>query len=81
MAIKFDRVKPGMVLLDVHSYKVGNTTMRRLGCWEVLIVSVDCEKRTAQASWNGNPPTTYFRRAIERLYVNPPKAYRDQEGK
>ncbi len=39
--MKFEKIKPGMVLLDIHSYRMGNTTMRQLGLWEVMVVSVD----------------------------------------
>jgi len=53
MAIKFEKIKPGMELLDVHSVRMGSTTMRELGCWDVRIVSVDAEKRTAMVIWNG----------------------------
>jgi hypothetical protein len=40
VAIKFDKVKAGMTLLDVHRHKMGNTTMSEWGLWEVLIVEV-----------------------------------------
>lgn len=79
MAIKFDKIEPGMILLDVHREKMGNTTMSEWGWWEVRIISVDRDKRTAQVSWNHNQPQTYRQRQLERLYVNKPKALRDQE--
>lgn len=31
MTIKFEKITPGMELLDIHSYRMGNTTMTRLG--------------------------------------------------
>lgn len=78
-AIKFEKIEPGMRLLDVHRQKMGNTTMSQLGCWEVFIVSVDKDKRSAMVRWNGNPEERWFARQLQKLYVTPPKAYRDQE--
>lgn len=78
MAIKFDKVKPGMTLLDIHSERAGNTTMRRLGCWKVEIVDVDAEGATVR--WNSNPPRWWHRRQIERLYTKPTKRYLAQKG-
>lgn len=72
-------IEPGMVLLDVHSERAGNTTMRRLGCWKVHVLSVDKKMRTAMVSWNGNSPKLYRARDLERLYTKEPKAYRDQQ--
>lgn len=79
MAIKFEKIEPGMVLLDIHREKMGNTTMSELGCWKVKVFSVDKENQTAVVSWNDNAKQTYHRRQLERLYVNLPKAYRRQE--
>jgi hypothetical protein len=81
MAIKFSKVEPGMVLLDIHSYRMGNTTMRKLGKWDVRIISVDTAASTALVSWNGNRPATWQRRQIERLHTKETKAYRDQEAR
>lgn len=62
-----DRINPGDVLYDVHREKMGNTTMSRTGCWEVRVISVDREKRTALCSWNSNRPTTYTEYRLKRL--------------
>ena len=78
--IKFTKIEPGMVLLDIHSEPMGNTTMKRMGCWKVRIVSVDKDKRTAMASWNGNPPRLYTRRQLERLYAKAPPSYVKRYG-
>ena len=82
MAIKFDKIEPGMVLLDIHRERMGNTTMRQWGCWKVYIVSVDRERQTAQVHWNGtfNPLETWSKRDLEKLYREgkEPKAYREQ---
>jgi len=67
MAVKFEKVKPGMVLYDRHKYRMGNTTIRSIGEWEVRVLEVDSEKRTALCSWNGNRPETYFARDFAGL--------------
>ena len=77
MAIKFEKIEAGMELLDIHTERAGNTTMRRLGVWHVRVLSVDREKRSAQVSWNGNRPETYYARQLERLYLKvPPRMQR-----
>lgn len=82
MAIKFEKIEPGMVLLDIHRQTMGNTTMREWGCWRVYVVSVDKKKRTADVHWNVkfNPLQTWPARRLERLYREgkEPKAYREQ---
>lgn len=65
--MKFEKIKPGMVLYDRHKYRAGNTTIRVLGEWRVSIRSVDAEKRTAVASWNGNPEETWTERRLAAL--------------
>jgi hypothetical protein len=80
MAIKFEKIKAGMELCDVHSEPMGNTTMRRLGCWKVRIVSVDAESRTAMVSWNSNPARLWSARQLQRLYTKPPKRYLAQQA-
>ena len=79
MAIKFEKIEPGMVLLDIHREKMGNTTMSEWGLWKVQVVSVDREKRTAVVSWNSNPSRTWSARELERLYTKPTKAYLAQQ--
>lgn len=72
------KIKPGDVLYDVRREKMGNTTMSRWGCWEVLVVSIDHEKQTAMCRWNYNQAKLYRRRDLERLKRSVPKAVRDQ---
>lgn len=79
MTIKFEKIAPGMILLDIHREKMGNTTMSEWGLWKVLVVSVDREKRTALVSWNHNPQRTWDARRLERLFTKPTKAYLDQQ--
>ncbi len=79
MAIKFEKIEPGMILLDIHREKMGNTTMSEWGLWKVRVVSVDREKRSAIVSWNGNPVQTWDASRLTKLYTKPTKAYLEQQ--
>ena len=72
MAIKFHKVKAGDVLYDVHSYRMGNTTLRSMGVWEVHVISVD-DNGTAMVSWNGNRPEKWYAHRIEKLRAKKPE--------
>lgn len=65
MAIKFEKIEPGMVLYDRHRYKMGNTTVRSIGEWRVKVLEVDRENRRVRYSWNGNDPEWSPARAVE----------------
>lgn len=56
--MEISKLKPGMVLYDVHSETMGSTTMRSVGVWLVKILSVDGDSFTA--SWNGNAARKYY---------------------
>ena len=58
MSISITKLKPGMVVYDAHSQKMGNTTMRTMGVWPVKIVEV--HENSVIASWNGNAPRKYY---------------------
>jgi hypothetical protein len=79
--MKFEKLQPGMVLYDVHSHKMGNTTMTSIGVWTVRVISVDHEKRKAICSWNGNPPMTYYERGIAKLKEKEPVLIREGFGR
>lgn len=81
MAIKFEKIEPGMTLLDIHRQKMGNTLMSEWGLWKVTVISVDRETRTAVVSWNGNPARTWGARELERLYTKPTKTYLAQQAR
>lgn len=68
MAIKFEKIHAGTRLYDRHKTRAGNTTMTVLGEWSVDIVSVDTERRTALASWNGNRPQAIHERNLTKLF-------------
>lgn len=71
--IKFERVKAGDELWDVHKERMGNTTAWRTGSWRVEVVSIDHQAGTAIVRWNGNAEQKYYRRQIERLRRSPYK--------
>lgn len=56
MPVALSALKPGDVVFDVRREQAGNTTRRRLSCWEVRILEVHPEEQAATVSWNGNPP-------------------------
>lgn len=78
MAIKFEKIVPGMILFDIHSHKMGNTNLRELGKWDVKVISIDAEARTVVVSWNGNRPEVYYEHDLKRLHVTETKKYREQ---
>lgn len=55
-----DKLKPGMIVWDVHRQKMGNTTMSSMCTWSVEIISVDVEKGIVVARWNGNQARMYW---------------------
>lgn len=73
--IKFELIKAGDVLYDVHREKMGNTNMSRLGCWEVKIESVDPATRSAMVRWNWNQPERWHASQLRKLRRSPPKGY------
>lgn len=70
--MKFDNLKVGQVLFDVHSYKMGNTTIRSLGVWTVYVKEIDAERRRAFISWNGNAATWWYGDKIAKLKETEP---------
>lgn len=79
MAIKFEKIRAGMMLLDIHTHRAGNTSTRVLGLWPVKILSVDSSDRSAMVSWNGNAPCRWSERQLCALYVEKPPKYIRQE--
>jgi hypothetical protein len=74
--IKFEKIKPGMVLYDVHTYQIGNTTLRSYGEWEVQIIEVYPETRSASVSWNGNRPEVWREKQLKGLRAKPTEMVR-----
>ena len=78
--MKFEKLRPGMTVYDVHTYRVGNTSMRAVGVWEVRIVSVDAESRRFVASWNGNAAKVFFARDATKWREKEPLIIRGSFG-
>lgn len=78
--MKFDKIKPGMTLYDVHHYRMGNTRMRSLGVWQVLVHTVNADQRMAIVSWNGNPAEVYYEHELEKLKAERPVLIRNHFG-
>lgn len=60
--MKIENLEPGMIVYDVHSTKMGNTSLKSMGVWNVKIVSIDLERQSVECSWNGNPPRSVYRK-------------------
>lgn len=71
----FSTIKVGDRLWDVHSERMGNTTMRRMGSWPVDVIEVDPERRRAKCVWNHNVSRAswYTERQLARLRRTPYK--------
>jgi hypothetical protein len=71
MAIKFEKIQAGMTLFDVRR----NTGMTRnkWNIWPVYVKSVDSEKRTVQASWNGNAYQTMGEYRVTKFRAKKPE--------
>jgi hypothetical protein len=78
--MKFEKLKPGMVVYDVVRRRMGNTTISTVAVWSVYIVSVDAEKRQVMASWNGNPPRTFGEHGIKKWRKKEPMLIRGALG-
>jgi hypothetical protein len=73
------KLKPGDVLYDVHSHKMGNTTMTTMGCWTVRVIEV--HEDHIVASWNGNTAHRMYEHNVKRLRVNKPVFVKSGFGK
>ena len=79
--MKLEKLKPGMVVYDVGRSKMGNTTIRTVGVWRVRIVSVDMDTRRVMASWNSNPPKTFYPREVAKWREKEPLLIRSAFGR
>lgn len=79
--MKFESIKPGMILLDIHKHTCGNSTVREWRALEVKIISVDEASRTAVVRWNHNKPETWAERRLKMLKTKKTKALLAQEAR
>lgn len=78
MAIKFEKIKEGMTLYDVHKRKMGNTTVSSVGVWPVQIIEL--KDNGAIVSWNYNTPQHWPRSRLEGLRAKEPELVRNALG-
>lgn len=69
--IKFDKIKPGMILYDVRK-SATRFSRCKWDVWSVRVIEVDQEKRRVFASWNGNQPQWIYERAVTKYRANNP---------
>lgn len=79
--MKFEKLQPGMTVYDVGRTTMGNTTIKTVSVWGVLILSVNAEKRTVEASWNGNPGRTFYEGSWSKWRANRPMLIRGLSGR
>jgi hypothetical protein len=58
--MKFEKLKPGTVAYTITRQKMGNTTVSTIAIHSVRVASVDMERRTVTASWNGNEVQRFY---------------------
>lgn len=80
MAIKFEKITPGTSLWEVVTGKMGNTTISTVYVYEVKIISVCPETRTAVVSWNHNNPETWGHHRLCSLRAKKPETTRGSLG-
>lgn len=78
--MKFEKLKPGMVVYDVGRTKMGNTTMSTVSVWQVAIKEIDAERRRVLASWNCNAPRYYYENSISKWREKEPMLIRSEFG-
>jgi hypothetical protein len=71
--VAFNTVKAGDKLYDAGTYRMGNTTRRAIGNWEVRILEVDVDGQRVFASWNGNKARWFPERTV-KAWRRTPKA-------
>lgn len=62
--MKFDKLKPGMVVFSVGKMRMGNTAIKTVVVHHVTIKSIDMQSRRVVASWNGNGDREYRERDV-----------------
>jgi hypothetical protein len=73
--MKFESLKPGMSIYDVHSHNLGRTTMKTVGVWEVKVIELHPD-RSITASWNGNRPQKISERHYSKYRLKRPELER-----
>ena len=66
--MKIENLKPGQTVYQTRSYTLGNTTMRTVGVWEIVIKEVHLEdpnRPYVVASWNTNRAEKFYIRSVK----------------
>lgn len=71
MAIKFEKIQPGMTLYDVS--KETGFTRWKWAIWPVVVHEINIEERRVFASWNGNKPEWMSEHRITKYRLKPPQ--------
>lgn len=69
--VAFHTVQAGDTLYECRRQKMGNTTMSRMGCWDVKVIEV--HEHYVLASWNSNRPERFGRSKVEKWRRSPIK--------
>ena len=77
---KFEKLQPGMVVFDVGTQKLGNTSSSTVAVWRVRIIAVNRDEETVLASWNGNTPTLFDKYQWQRWRLSEPVLVRSGFG-
>jgi hypothetical protein len=72
------KLKPGQVLFDAQSRRMGNTTLRSMDTFRVRIDEVFSDH--VIASWNGNRPIRYWRKEIVKWRISNPYVVKQRFG-
>lgn len=70
---KWETIKAGDTLWDVHREAMGNTTMSKWGSWRVEVISINHAEGWAMVRWNYNRPEKRYRRQMEKYQRSPKK--------
>lgn len=69
MAIKFEKIQPGMTLWSRAKLRQGNVTgLRVTSEWQVYVYEVDSARRRALVSWNTNAREWWSEARLKRLF-------------
>lgn len=61
-------IKPGDMLWDCRMQKQGNTTIRKMACWQVKVIEVQLAPvPKALVSWNMNAPKWIYEANVNKL--------------
>jgi len=75
--MKIESLKPGMVVYDVGTQKMGNTCLKTKVVWPVKIVEVNEVEDWVKAEWNHNYLRKFHARSFRKWKEKPPLLIRN----